>query len=73
MDFSVSSAAVLLFALIIVSLTASCLTAMTVYGVRRQQPAGELLGELILISIGVPTLLMLAATRLPPELFRFLP
>jgi hypothetical protein len=59
-------------AVTILALTASCLIAVTVAGIRSQQRTGELFGELFIVSLFVPALLFFLATRLPPELFDFL-
>ena len=67
-----STARAFLLTVIVLALTASCLIAVTVYGMRAGQRVGELFTSLLVVSIVVPTLLVIGATRLPPELFDFL-
>jgi hypothetical protein len=56
----------------ILAVTASCLIAVTVAGMRGQQRTGELFAELVIVAIFVPALLFFLVTRLPPEIFDFL-
>lgn len=72
MDFGVGSAGVLWLAVMVVAITASCLVAVAVSAVRASHNGWELFGELVVVSVLVPTGLMYAATHLPPELFEFL-
>ena len=68
-----TGAEIALAGLVILALTASCLATVTVVGVRSNHGAWEILGELVVVSVIVPTALTYLATLLPPELFEFLP
>ena len=71
---SVSSfSALFLVAVVVIAVTASCMVAVTIGGIRSNRGAWELFGELVVVSVLVPTGLIYTATLLPPELFEFLP